>query len=102
MRQVRESTTNAFQVTAAADTALIDPAPPVAQDAAVAEASARLRAALIEASPDATFAAVEDALGFAIAAHEGMLRRSGEPYVVHPIEVAIILSRMRLDPDLIV
>lgn len=32
-------------------------------------------------------------------AHHGVVRRSGEPYVVHPIEVTTILANMRLDSD---
>jgi guanosine-3',5'-bis(diphosphate) 3'-pyrophosphohydrolase len=32
-------------------------------------------------------------------AHQGMVRRSGEPYIVHPVEVASILARMHLDTD---
>jgi GTP pyrophosphokinase len=33
--------------------------------------------------------------------HDGVCRRSGEPYVVHPIEVATILANMALDPETI-
>lgn len=34
---------------------------------------------------------------YAEQAHEGQMRRSGEPYVTHPLSVAAILSDMRLD-----
>jgi len=42
-------------------------------------------------------AAVEDSLTYAINAHDGQERDSGEPFVVHPIATAIRLADMRLD-----
>ena len=30
-------------------------------------------------------------------AHEGQMRKSGEPFVIHPVKVAIILSELHLD-----
>jgi GTP pyrophosphokinase len=41
--------------------------------------------------------AVEDSLTYAINAHDGQERDSGEPFVVHPIATAIRLADMRLD-----
>ena len=38
---------------------------------------------------------------FASAAHEGQKRKSGEPFIVHPIEVAIILADLRMDAETI-
>jgi len=40
---------------------------------------------------------VSQAYLFAAAAHEGQKRRSGEPYIFHPIEVARILASMHMD-----
>lgn len=41
--------------------------------------------------------AVKLAVEFATHAHEGQYRRSGEPYVTHPIAVAQIIAEMKLD-----
>ena len=43
-----------------------------------------------------------DAYEFAITAHGSQTRKSGEPYVIHPIEVALIISQMNLDFDSII
>ena len=44
--------------------------------------------------------AIERAYHFAEQAHAGQKRESGEPYVLHPLAVAIILAEMRLlDPE---
>nr|WP_170271637.1 bifunctional (p)ppGpp synthetase/guanosine-3',5'-bis(diphosphate) 3'-pyrophosphohydrolase [Caldanaerobacter subterraneus] len=37
------------------------------------------------------------AYNFAVKAHEGQVRNSGEPYIVHPVEVAYILADLELD-----
>ncbi|WP_238538453.1 RelA/SpoT family protein [Nitrolancea hollandica] len=42
---------------------------------------------------------VKQAHDFARDAHEGKFRRSGEPYISHPVEVAIILAEMQLDQE---
>ena len=36
---------------------------------------------------------------YAKQAHEGQYRRSGDPYIVHPLAVANILSQMHMDPQ---
>ncbi|MEJ2754645.1 MAG: RelA/SpoT family protein, partial [Gammaproteobacteria bacterium] len=41
--------------------------------------------------------AVIDAYQFAAKAHEGQYRRSGEPYISHPVSVATILASMHMD-----
>ncbi|XP_019440743.1 PREDICTED: putative GTP diphosphokinase RSH1, chloroplastic isoform X2 [Lupinus angustifolius] len=40
---------------------------------------------------------VHDALILAFEAHDGQKRRSGEPFIIHPVEVARILGELELD-----
>jgi len=39
---------------------------------------------------------------FSAFAHKGQVRRSGEPYLVHPLEVACFLADLKLDPAAII
>lgn len=41
---------------------------------------------------------VQKACDYAEKAHEGQVRQSGEPYFIHPIQVAGILAELRMDP----
>jgi guanosine-3',5'-bis(diphosphate) 3'-pyrophosphohydrolase len=45
--------------------------------------------------------AVENAFLLAKKAHEGQVRYTGEPYITHPLAVALILAEMRMDPQTI-
>lgn len=45
---------------------------------------------------------VLSALEVANVAHSGQLRKSGEPFIIHPIAVAAILAEMRMDRDCII
>lgn len=47
-------------------------------------------------------ALLHHAFDFAGQAHEGQYRKSGEPYISHPIEVAIILADLRMDVETII
>src|SRR5713101_795361 len=46
--------------------------------------------------------AIQRAYNVAKQAHLGTIRRSGEPYIQHPLEVALLLADMRIDADSIV
>jgi len=48
-------------------------------------------------NPDFDEELIQKAYVFSAKAHQGQLRLSGEPYLIHPLEVAGILSTMRLD-----
>jgi GTP pyrophosphokinase len=48
--------------------------------------------------PDADVDVVERAYVYSARVHAGQVRLSGEPYLMHPLEVANILADMRLDP----
>src|SRR5215212_264919 len=49
-------------------------------------------------SPEADLELLRRAYVFSALEHKGQVRHSGEPYLVHPLEVASILAEMRLDP----
>ena len=52
--------------------------------------------------PDADEDILNRAYVFAMRAHGQQMRASGDPYIVHPLEVAGILTRYRLDTASIV
>src|SRR4051794_24023567 len=67
----------------------------------VTKAIAELLDAIRASSPAANLDLVSRAANFAISAHAADLRRSGEPYVIHPIAVASILAKIHLDSETI-
>ena len=46
-------------------------------------------------------AMIARAFEFAREAHQGQARKSGEPFILHPVEVAIILADLRMDAETI-
>lgn len=56
-----------------------------------------IKARLIETNPDANTDMVEIAYRFAKSLHKGQKRKSGDPYIIHPVEVAYIAAQLSLD-----
>ena len=52
-------------------------------------------------APNADMDLVERAYRYADEKHKSQLRKSGEPYIIHPLAVAEIVAEMGLDTDAI-
>ena len=52
--------------------------------------------------PSSTLSDIERAYKIARDAHEGQFSKSGEPYIIHPLCVAIILAELELDKETII
>ncbi len=52
---------------------------------------------ITEYLPAEKIAIVKDAYNYAMKAHEGQVRQSGEPYLEHPLQVALTLAELQLD-----
>lgn len=52
--------------------------------------------------PSADISQVEKAYQIANEAHKSQVRKSGEPYIIHPIYVAIILAKLEMDKETII
>lgn len=68
-------------------------------DDTICQAKAQLQQVVETYLPAEQVEMVMLASDFADMAHEGVTRKSGEPYILHPIAVACLLSNMRLDAD---
>lgn len=53
-------------------------------------------------NPNLDTARLYDAFSYAYEHHEGQLRKSGEPYIIHPLAVAGIVAELELDTDSII
>lgn len=60
-----------------------------------------LRKCILRYHPSTDLSMVEKAYDTAAKAHEGQFRKSGEPYIIHPLCVAIILAQLELDKETI-
>ena len=70
---------------------------------AVASDSTNLLARVSEYVDDPTqLGKIQDAYDFAAKCHDGQMRLSGDPYIVHPLAAAAILADLHLDPDTVI
>jgi GTP pyrophosphokinase len=54
---------------------------------------------LLQSDPSLDKDRLRSAFDFALLAHNGQFRKSGEPYAIHPVETALIVAGMNLDAD---
>jgi guanosine-3',5'-bis(diphosphate) 3'-pyrophosphohydrolase len=77
--------------------ATVDRVLPWRRGAVPAEAIAPLLAAYRQRHPKASTAMISRAFAEAANAHAGQVRNSGEPYIEHPLSVAMIVAELGLD-----
>ena len=53
----------------------------------------------IQYLPEKQVLSIEKAFDFAEASHQGQLRKSGEPYIIHPLAAAHTLADLKLDAE---
>ena len=51
-----------------------------------------------ESRPQDDLTIVKKAYDYSLKHHDGQTRASGEPYLIHPLEVALVLAEMKMDP----
>src|ERR1700682_2201208 len=51
-----------------------------------------------ETRPQDDLSIIKKAYDFSLKYHQGQSRASGDPYLVHPLEVALVLAEMKMDP----
>ncbi len=56
---------------------------------------------VLENNPQSDTVLIEEAYEFAREMHEGQYRKSGEPYIIHPVNVAIVLADLGMDDNAI-
>ena len=61
------------------------------------DGSAELLDALGDYLPDDRVEAAREAYAYAAECHEGQLRKSGDPYIVHPVSVARLVAGLNMD-----
>lgn len=65
----------------------------------VSQAKQQLKIIIDAYLPESEVERVLEACDYADIAHDGITRKSGEPYILHPIAVSCILAHMRLDAE---
>src|SRR5271167_1315492 len=73
------------------------PLEPSADPGILAAKFAELLATIGKNRPSDDIGIIRRAWEFCVQHHEGQMRASGEPYIIHPLEVAEVLAEMKLD-----
>lgn len=68
---------------------------------AVAETADKLLDRAASYLPENSMGLIADAYHFAVRSHDGQMRMSGDPYIAHPLEIALYLTELRLDEQTI-
>ncbi|MBQ7682715.1 MAG: bifunctional (p)ppGpp synthetase/guanosine-3',5'-bis(diphosphate) 3'-pyrophosphohydrolase [Oscillibacter sp.] len=76
-----------------------DDVPSVPAALSVEEQYERLEKTVRDYNPQADFDLIRGAYRFAEEKHRGQFRKSGEPYIIHPIAVAQIVAELKLDSE---
>ena len=66
------------------------------------DAFMRLKEQIAKYNPDSNFQLIEKAYNFSTKAHKGQERVSGDPYIVHPVEVGCLLAELEMDDNSII
>ena len=74
-----------------------EPASPVTDPHAVSERFEALLKRVQANRPNEDVSLLRKAWDFCVKHHEGQMRASGEPYIIHPLEVAEVLAEMKMD-----
>jgi GTP pyrophosphokinase len=74
-----------------------EPANPITDPHAVSERFEALLKRVQANRPSEDVALLRKSWDFCVKHHEGQMRASGEPYVIHPLEVAEVLAEMKMD-----
>src|SRR5246500_3941125 len=82
---------------ATAQSASVQPAKPLPVLDPFAPRFEKLLATVRANRPSDDTEIIRKAWEFCLEHHKGQLRASGEPYVLHPLEVAVVLAEMKLD-----
>jgi GTP diphosphokinase / guanosine-3',5'-bis(diphosphate) 3'-diphosphatase len=96
MATVRQPTPAAIP-TARVESASSAPARPILDQAAIDRRFEQLLRQVQANRPTEDIGLIRRSWEFCVQHHKGQMRASGEPYVIHPLEVAEVLAEMKLD-----
>lgn len=66
------------------------------------DAFMRLKELIVKYNPDSDMKLIEKAYTFSTRAHKGQERVSGDPYIIHPVEVGCLLAELEMDDSSII